>query len=97
MNPDGTIAKFKARLVACSDMQTEDEYSTTFAPTSWFTAIRSIISLACQEGMELKHWDIAGAFMSADIDTDIFLEMLPGYQLPESMCIKLKKSLYGLR
>ena len=97
MNPDCTIAKFKARLVAHGDMQTEDEYSTTFAPTSQFTAIRSIISLACQEGMDLKHWDIAGAFMSADIDTDIYLEMPPGYQLPEGTCIKLKKSLYNLR
>jgi len=50
-NSDGTIAKFKARLVGRGDMQTEDEYSTTFAPTSRFMAIRSIISLACQEGM----------------------------------------------
>mmetsp|Transcript_61234 Transcript_61234/g.126496 ORF Transcript_61234/g.126496 Transcript_61234/m.126496 type:complete len:83 (-) Transcript_61234:2997-3245(-) len=82
MNPNCTIAKFKALLVARGDMQTEDKYSTTFAPTSRFTAIRSIISIACQEGMTVKHWDIAGVFMSADIDTDIYLEMPPWYQLP---------------
>mmetsp|Transcript_61737 Transcript_61737/g.127625 ORF Transcript_61737/g.127625 Transcript_61737/m.127625 type:complete len:253 (+) Transcript_61737:3496-4254(+) len=97
VNADGTISKFKARLVARGDMQTEDEYSTTFAPTSRFTAIRTIISLACQENMTLKQFDISGAFMTADIDTDIFLEMPPGYQLPDGKCIKLKKSLYGLR
>jgi len=96
-NKDGSISKFKARLVARGDMQTEDEYSTTFAPTSRFTAIRTIISLACQERMTLKHWDISGAFMCADIDTEIYLEMPPGYRLPEGKAIKLKKSLYGLR
>ena len=96
-NKDGSISKFKARLVARGDLQTEDEYSTTFAPTSRFTAIRTIISLACEEQMTLKHWDIAGAFMTADIDTDIYLEMPPGYRMPEGKAIKLKKSLYGLR
>jgi len=96
-NKDGTISKYKARLVARGDMQTEDEYSTTFAPTSRFTAIRTIISLATQEQMTLKHWDITGAFMTADIDTEIYLELPPGYELPEGKSIKLKKSLYGLR
>ena len=50
-NHDGTISKYKARLVARGDMQTEDEYSTTYAPTSRFTAIRTIISIATQERM----------------------------------------------
>eukprot|EP00961_Rhodomonas_salina_P201945 2724027-Rhodomonas_salina.1 len=55
---NGAIAKLKARLVARGDMQTEDEYSTTFAPTSRFTAIRTLISITTQEAMTLKHWDI---------------------------------------
>mmetsp|Transcript_62378 Transcript_62378/g.129470 ORF Transcript_62378/g.129470 Transcript_62378/m.129470 type:complete len:123 (+) Transcript_62378:692-1060(+) len=96
-NKDGSISKYKACLVARGDMQTEDEYSTTFAPTSRFTAIRTIISLATQEQMTLKHWDITGAFMTADIDTEIYLELPPGYSLPDGKSIKLKKSLYGLR
>eukprot|EP00961_Rhodomonas_salina_P075319 1010787-Rhodomonas_salina.1 len=50
---NGAIAKLKARLVARWDMQTEDEYSTTFAPTSRFTAIRTLISIATQERMTL--------------------------------------------
>ena len=96
-NQDGSLCKYKARLVARGDMQTEDEYSTTFAPTSRFTAIRAIIALATQEQMTLKHWDITAAFMTADIDTEIFMELPPGYDLPDGKCVKLKKSLYGLR
>eukprot|EP00286_Rhodomonas_abbreviata_P014033 CAMPEP_0181339602 /NCGR_PEP_ID=MMETSP1101-20121128/29358_1 /TAXON_ID=46948 /ORGANISM="Rhodomonas abbreviata, Strain Caron Lab Isolate" /LENGTH=1796 /DNA_ID=CAMNT_0023450611 /DNA_START=148 /DNA_END=5539 /DNA_ORIENTATION=+ len=93
----GAIAKLKARLVARGDMQTEDEYSTTFAPTSRFTAIRTIISIATQENLSLKHWDITGAFMTSEIDTDIYMDLPPGYHLPPGKTIKLKKSLYGLR
>jgi hypothetical protein len=91
----GKIGKFKARLVARGDMQTEDEYSTTYAPTSRFTAIRTIISIATQENLSLKHWDITGAFMTADIDTELYLDLPPGYHLPPGKSIKLKKSLYG--
>jgi len=93
----GAIAKLKARLVARGDMQTEDEYSTTFAPTSRFTAIRTIIALATQENLSLKHWDITGAFMTADIDTEIYMDLPPGYHLPPGKTIRLLKSLYGLR
>eukprot|EP00286_Rhodomonas_abbreviata_P028108 CAMPEP_0181313458 /NCGR_PEP_ID=MMETSP1101-20121128/14257_1 /TAXON_ID=46948 /ORGANISM="Rhodomonas abbreviata, Strain Caron Lab Isolate" /LENGTH=1511 /DNA_ID=CAMNT_0023420409 /DNA_START=376 /DNA_END=4908 /DNA_ORIENTATION=+ len=93
----GRIVKFKSRLVARGDMQYDDEYSTTYAPTSRFTAIRTIISIATQEKMELKHWDITGAFMTANIDTDIYMDMPPGYHLEPGKTVKLLKSLYGLR
>eukprot|EP00961_Rhodomonas_salina_P097818 1316413-Rhodomonas_salina.1 len=78
-NCNGAIAKLKVLLVASwpVDMQTEDEYSTTFAPTSRFTAIRTLTSIAMQERMMLKHWDITGAFMTADIDTDIYMDLPP--------------------
>eukprot|EP00961_Rhodomonas_salina_P237427 3209679-Rhodomonas_salina.1 len=91
---NGAIARLKVRLVARWDMQTEDEYSTTFAPMSCFTAIRTLILIATQERMMLKHWDITVAFMMADIDTDIYMGLPPGYYLPPGKTIKLKKSLY---
>jgi len=93
----GKIIKFKSRVVARGDMQYDDEYSTTYAPTSRFTAISTIISIATQEKLELKHWDITGAFMTANIDTDIYMDLPPGYHLAPGKTVKLKKSLYGLR
>lgn len=35
--------------------------------------------------------------MTADIDTDIYMDLPPGYHLPPGKTIKLRKSLYGLR
>eukprot|EP00961_Rhodomonas_salina_P121069 1629329-Rhodomonas_salina.3 len=47
--------------------------------------------------MALKHWDITGAFMTANIDADIYMDLPPGYHLPPGKTIKLQKSLYWLR
>eukprot|EP00961_Rhodomonas_salina_P268088 3622503-Rhodomonas_salina.1 len=47
--------------------------------------------------MELYHWDIQGAFMTSTLDTEIFMDLPPGYSLPEGKCISLTKSLYGLK
>ncbi len=78
-------------------MQTEDEYFSTCAPTSLFTAICMIISIATQENLTVKHWDITGAFMTAGIDTHLYLDLPQGNHLPPGKNIRLKKSLYGLR
>ena len=34
--------------------------------------------------------------MTADIDTEIYMDLPPGYHLPPGKTIKLRKSLYGL-
>lgn len=88
----------KARLVVRGDLQTSEEYSTTFAPTAKFTAIRTVLSLAAQEDLKLKSWDIQGAFCSSDIDNEnIYVSLPPGYSLPHGQVLRLKKSLYGLK
>eukprot|EP00961_Rhodomonas_salina_P172870 2330981-Rhodomonas_salina.1 len=94
---EGNICQRKARVVARGDLQNECEYNNTDSPTSKFTTIRTIISTACQENMELFHWDIQGAFMTSTLDTEIFMELPSGYSLPEGKCILLKRSLYGLK
>ena len=35
--------------------------------------------------------------MTSDIDTEIFMDLPPGYHLPPGKAIRLRKSLYGLR
>ena len=99
-SPCGTFEELtrKARIVVRGDLQTSAEYSTTFAPTARFTAIRTVLSIAAQENLKLKSWDIQGAFCSSEIDNDnIFVSLPPGYSLPHGKVLRLKKSLYGLR
>mmetsp|Transcript_44690 Transcript_44690/g.69939 ORF Transcript_44690/g.69939 Transcript_44690/m.69939 type:complete len:107 (+) Transcript_44690:1237-1557(+) len=68
----------KARLMLRGDLQTTDEFSTVFAPTSKFTTVQTFISLATQENLLLKSWDVQGASMTSEIDQDdIYVSFTP--------------------
>jgi hypothetical protein len=94
---NGETLQHKARLCARGDQQREHEYAETFAPTSRFAVLRMIMAMATQRNLKLKHWDIKGAFLCADIDKDIYLRLPPGYEPAPGMTAKLNRSLYGLR
>ena len=93
----GEVLEEKARLCARGDQQTKDEYSDTFAPTSRLAVLLLIMALAMQKNMKLKHWDIKGAFLCADLEEEIYLWLPDGHQPEPGFTAKLLKSLYGLR
>jgi len=95
---DGNYDKctYKARLVMRGNLQYEHEYGDTYAPTARMWAIRTLAALAAQEGMTLKKFDLTGAFLVADMDRTLYVE-IPGYDIPDGKAILLKKALYGGR
>eukprot|EP00961_Rhodomonas_salina_P158190 2129584-Rhodomonas_salina.2 len=97
MGDSGQIIKYKVLLCARGDLQLPSEYNETYAPTSRFTAIRVLIAIATQMNLRLMQWDIKGAYMTADLDQELYLEMPPGYELPPNKVARMRKSLYGLR
>jgi hypothetical protein len=95
---EGQIVKKKARLCVRGDLQYDSEYTETYAPTSRFNTLRTLISVAAQDDLKLVQFDVKGAFMVADInDQDIHIELPQGYSAPEGHVAKLSRSLYGLR
>eukprot|EP00961_Rhodomonas_salina_P115524 1555032-Rhodomonas_salina.1 len=60
MGDEGQVIKKKGRLVIRCDLQNETEYTETFAPTSRFNVLRSLISIAAQERLKLVQFDIKG-------------------------------------
>jgi transposase InsO family protein len=98
-NPDGSIAKLKARLVARGFQQKEGmDYTETFAPVVKWNTLRSVVALAGHHGWELYHLDVKTAFLNGTIDEDIYVEQPPGFTSPHSTLVcKLKKALYGLK
>jgi hypothetical protein len=95
---DGDFDKavYKARLVMRGNLQYESEYGDTYAPTAKLWTIRTLVALAAQEGMQLKKFDLSSAFLVADMDRELFVE-IPGYELPNGKALLLKKALYGGR
>jgi hypothetical protein len=97
-NPDGTIKKFKCRLVARGDRQHLSTFSNTFADTVSSRSINLILSLAAIFNLELESIDVKTAFLYSKIKEDIYIQRPPGVNddvLPQYM--KLNKCLYGLK
>ena len=59
MNPNGSISRFKARLVAREYTQEQDlDYSEIFSPMVIHTTVRLILALGTQFSWSLRQLDI---------------------------------------
>lgn len=95
---DGSIDKYKARLMARGFSQKEGEdYNESFAPVARYTSIRSIISLVAS--WELHQMDVKIAFLNGVIEVEVYIEQPQGFEVhgKESHVCRLKKALYGLK
>jgi hypothetical protein len=76
---DGSVDRFKARLVARGDSQLPGiDYDETYAPVAGFTSFRMIVALATHLDLILEHFDITTASLYGDIDTEIYRKQPPG-------------------
>lgn len=97
-NPDGTVDKFKARLVIKGFNQRAGiDYSETFSPVAKMGTIRALLSLAASKGMHLSQFDVSTAFLYGELEEDIFMKQPDGFEDGTDRVCKLKRSLYGLK
>nr|KYP66022.1 Retrovirus-related Pol polyprotein from transposon TNT 1-94 [Cajanus cajan] len=98
-NSDGTIERFKARLVVLGNHQEKDiNYTETFAPVVKMVTVRTVLAVAAAKSWELHQMDVHNAFLHGDLHDEVFIRMPPGFSVstPNMVC-KLRKSLYGLK
>ena len=94
--PDGSLDKFKARIVVRGDLMKSYDFET-HAPTCAWSTIRMVLILALTWGWYTCTCDYSNAFIHATLDTPVWIHLPRGYRskLPGKTCLKLKKSLYG--
>lgn len=99
-NSDGSVARYKARLVANGNQQSEGvDFSETFSPVIKQPTIRVVLSLAVHHQWSLRQLDVTNAFLHGVIDEEVYMRQPLGYKNasnPTYVC-KLNKALYGLR
>ena len=97
-NKDGSIKRYKARLVALGyGQQPGIDVFNTFAPVVKGITVRLLLALALVHHMHVHQLDVSSAFCYAEIEGDVYMQAPPDYNLPEGLCFRLKRSLYGLR
>ncbi|KAH0818317.1 hypothetical protein GEV33_004473 [Tenebrio molitor] len=97
-NEDGSVQKYKARLVARGFRQVAGvDYNETFSPVTKFDSIRMILCVAVSEKLILRQFDVKTAFLYGNIDEILYMQQPDGYQDGTKRVCKLNRSLYGLK
>lgn len=100
LKTDGTIDKYKARLVVKGYKQQEGvDYFDTYSPVSRITSIRALIAIAAINKLEIHQMDVKTAFLNGDLDEEVYMQQPEGFIVEgqEHKVCKLVKSLYGLK
>ena len=97
---DGSIDKYKARLVIKDYKQTEGlDYFDTYSPVTRINFIKMVLAIAALRNLEVHQMDIKIVFLNEDLDEEIYIEQLEGFSTSgqKMKVCKLVKSRYGLK
>ena len=94
---DGKVKKYKCRLVAQGFWQEEGvHYTEKYSPTPSTAPIRMLLAIAAAKDGELRHFNAEQAFLKADIDEEIYIEIPEEFQEFPGAVGRLNKAIYGL-
>ena len=99
-HPDGSIDKYKVRLVAKGFTQKPNiDYFDTFAPVTRISSIRVLLALTATHKLVIHQMDVKTAFLNGDLEEKIYMTQPEGCVVPgqENNVCKLLKSLHGLK
>jgi hypothetical protein len=99
-NSDGSIERYKARLMAQGYTQTFGiDYKETFALVAKMNTFRVLLSVAVNNRWLMCQMDVKNAFLHGNLEEEVYMKLPPGH--PQSsdpnLVYRLHKSIYGLK
>ena len=75
MKVDGSIDKYKARLVIKGYKQTEGlDYFDTYSPITRINSIRMVLEIVALRNLEVHQMDVKTAFLNGYLEEEIYME-----------------------
>ena len=98
------MVRYKARLVAQGFTQRLSiDFDETYSLVMSGITFRYLMSLAVQKDLSMHLMDMVTTYVYGSLDSDIYMKVLEGLEIPnknhnrDMYCVKLQKSLYGLK
>ena len=96
---NGAVDVYKARITPKGFLQREGiNFFETFAATGKYKSLRLGLMITAACGHNLEQMDVPQAFLNADVDEEIYMELPEGYREGrEHLVCLIEKALYGLK
>ncbi|CAL1391748.1 unnamed protein product [Linum trigynum] len=99
-HPDGSISRFKTRLVAKGYHQRPGlDFTDTFSPVVKPVTVRTVFTLALSQSWPIAQFDVNNAFLQGPLQEEVYMVQPPGFvdpSRPDHVC-RLRRAIYGLR
>lgn len=96
-NPDGTVAKFKARWVAKGYTQVKGrDYNKTYAPVVRSDTSRMLLAISARKGWHIHQYDIVTAYLNSKVNRMLYTLIPKGFDPNDGTVCLLNNALYGL-
>lgn len=98
-NPDGSINKYKAMLVAKGfHQQAGTDFTETCSPVVKPVTVRTVLTLAVTHKWPIQQIDVNNAFLNGTLEEEVFMLQPPGFEAADKTLVcKLNKAIYGLK
>ena len=95
---NGVVDKYKSRLVVDGSRQVHGiDKTKSFAPVVTYITLRIFLAIAAVHDMSVHQLDVESAFIYAPLRKVVYMHPHPEMRVPRGHCVKLLKSLYGLK
>lgn len=99
-NADGSVTKYKSRLVDQGNHQEFGlDYTETFSPVAELPTIRILLVIALYHNWQVHQLDVANAFLHGNLSEEVFMAQPKGFEdanHPNHVC-HLKMAIYELK
>jgi hypothetical protein len=95
---DGTLERYKARLVARGFQQEHGrDCDETFALVTHMTTARILLAVASTRHWSVYPLDAKNAFLNGELREEVYMQPPPRYSATDGLVCRLRRSLYGLK